>query len=256
MPKPNSSNVAIKTIVRLIVEGQLSPGASVTEEGLAARLKMSRTPIREAIRHLVTLGLLERKSPHGLQAAPFSIEQAIQVLCIREELECLTLRLSGGQIPKKELYRLREELLAADAASCRDEQGLQQKVAASAHVHELLADSAASAPLRQILAVLQPHATRERYFSMKVWHLLPERMRVAKRAHRQHLAIIDALLADRVAAAEKTLREHLREVRELLIERFGVQARGEWTIGSLTDLGGPAKGGRGPRRRRTDLSVE
>lgn len=55
----------------LIVDGSLAPGERVTERGLAERLAVSATPVREAIKRLETDGLVERKSPRTvLVAAP------------------------------------------------------------------------------------------------------------------------------------------------------------------------------------------
>ena len=46
-----------------IVDGLLAPGERVTERGLAERLSVSATPIREAIKRLKADGLLEQHSP-------------------------------------------------------------------------------------------------------------------------------------------------------------------------------------------------
>ena len=52
-----------RTIRAAITTGELRPGQKVTERGLAERLSVSPTPVREAIRRLEQDGLLERSGP-------------------------------------------------------------------------------------------------------------------------------------------------------------------------------------------------
>lgn len=58
---------------------ELRPGAKVTERGLAERLDMSPTPVREAIRRLEQDGLLERTGPRTVKVSAIS-EKTIQDL--------------------------------------------------------------------------------------------------------------------------------------------------------------------------------
>lgn len=60
---------AYQQLREAIVAGLLSPGERVTERGLAERLTVSPTPIREAIKRLEADGLLERRSPRTVCVA-------------------------------------------------------------------------------------------------------------------------------------------------------------------------------------------
>jgi DNA-binding GntR family transcriptional regulator len=62
-----------------ITTGELRPGQKVTERGLAERLSVSPTPVREAIRRLEQDGLLERAGPRTVKVATFG-DVAIQDL--------------------------------------------------------------------------------------------------------------------------------------------------------------------------------
>lgn len=54
---------------RQIIEGRLEPGQRVTEEELAQRIGVSRTPVREAMRALEGQGLIERHRGRGISVA-------------------------------------------------------------------------------------------------------------------------------------------------------------------------------------------
>src|SRR5688572_12151869 len=52
-----------------ILTGELAPGAKVTERGMAERLAVSQTPVREALRRLELDGLIERIGPRTVLVA-------------------------------------------------------------------------------------------------------------------------------------------------------------------------------------------
>ncbi|HET6704479.1 GntR family transcriptional regulator [Amycolatopsis sp.] len=70
---------AYRAIRDAITTGELRPGQKVTERGLAERLSVSPTPVREAIRRLEQDGLLERTGPRTVQVTAFG-DSAIQDL--------------------------------------------------------------------------------------------------------------------------------------------------------------------------------
>lgn len=63
---------AYRTIRAAIASAELRPGQKVTERGLAERLDVSPTPVREAIRRLEQDGLLQRTRPRTVQVAVLS----------------------------------------------------------------------------------------------------------------------------------------------------------------------------------------
>src|SRR3954466_15561268 len=88
---------------RLILEGALAPGEALVERTLAERLKVSRTPVREAIFRLEREGLIEAVDGKGAFVASFTIEDLIEVYQIREGLEPLAARLACPHITDADL---------------------------------------------------------------------------------------------------------------------------------------------------------
>lgn len=63
-----------------ILEGELAPGERVTEEGLAARIGVSRTPVREALLRLESQGLVLRRRGRGITVAELTTFEEAGVL--------------------------------------------------------------------------------------------------------------------------------------------------------------------------------
>jgi len=72
-----------------IVRGALRPGAALDETEIAQRFKVSRTPVREALRQLAASGLIESRPHHGAVVARPSIERLNGMFEAMAELEAL-----------------------------------------------------------------------------------------------------------------------------------------------------------------------
>ncbi|CAL9333456.1 hypothetical protein SUDANB121_00131 [Nocardiopsis dassonvillei] len=94
--------------------GELKPGEKITERGLAERLSVSPTPVREAIRRLETERLLERTGPRTVVVA--SIEDtAVQELAeVEVALRGLVARFAARHATDAQIDRLDDILDEAD----------------------------------------------------------------------------------------------------------------------------------------------
>lgn len=87
---PNPSALAERVFARLrsdILHARLHPGEAVSENGLAARLEVSRTPVREAMQRLVREGLVQVLPQRGSYVALLSIRRIRDALFVREAVE-------------------------------------------------------------------------------------------------------------------------------------------------------------------------
>ena len=87
--QPLDRERAYQEIAGLIVESKLDPGDPVTERGLANRLGIGRTPIREAIRELVRDGILEVHPARGTCVRSISLQDLGELFEMRHVLEGL-----------------------------------------------------------------------------------------------------------------------------------------------------------------------
>ncbi|MBO0801881.1 MAG: GntR family transcriptional regulator [Nocardiopsaceae bacterium] len=97
------SEEAFRAIQRQIERGQLPGGARLTMQALSDELRMSLTPIREALRMLQAHGLVEYRPHHGHVVTRYSITRAEEIYLLRETLEPLATRLATERASAGEL---------------------------------------------------------------------------------------------------------------------------------------------------------
>ncbi|WP_345814773.1 phosphonate utilization associated transcriptional regulator [Paraburkholderia sp. PREW-6R] len=104
-------------IERHIVEGELAPGDKLNEADWAARLHVSRGPVREAFRALEQAGLVRTEKNRGVFVRTLSLAEADEIDAVRAVLEEAACRMLAVQIDARKLAGLREWLDAMRAAS-------------------------------------------------------------------------------------------------------------------------------------------
>ena len=103
-------DVVFKTLREAILRGDLKPGERLMELQLAAKLGVSRTPIREAIRMLQQEGLAVTIPRRGAEVAAMTEKDMEDVLQVREALEILAVQLASEKITKEQIAELEERL--------------------------------------------------------------------------------------------------------------------------------------------------
>jgi DNA-binding GntR family transcriptional regulator len=107
----------VRTKVREAIEsGQYQPGSRVRENDVAEWLKVSRTPVREALRHLEAEGLLVFVPWRGVIVAELDRRQVAELYKVRAALEGLAASLAARHISDTELSLLRDLLARGDRA--------------------------------------------------------------------------------------------------------------------------------------------
>jgi DNA-binding GntR family transcriptional regulator len=89
-----------------IVRGVLAPGAPLDETDIARRFKVSRTPVREALRQLAASGLIETRAHRGAVVARPTIERLTGMFEAMAELEALCAGLAAERMTPVERHRL------------------------------------------------------------------------------------------------------------------------------------------------------
>ena len=96
------------TLEDMIVSGVLRPGEKLDEAELAARFKMSRTPVREALKALRATGLIEIRGRQGVTVATISIPVLLEMFQMMAALEGLCAKLAARRATVAERTGLRE----------------------------------------------------------------------------------------------------------------------------------------------------
>jgi len=102
---------------RLVITGELAPGSRIVEDRLAARLGVSRNPVREALQALAAEGFVEILPRRGAMVAQITTQQAEDLFDVRAALEPLAARLAARRAGPADVARLSEVLERARRAT-------------------------------------------------------------------------------------------------------------------------------------------
>lgn len=208
MPKPETWSAALaEHLARQIATGALPPGAPLDETRLAARHGVSRTPVREAIRHLAAIGLAEAAPRRGAVVARADPLRLAEMFAVLAELEALAAGLAAEHMRPAERRALTERHHAmAGLLRAGDADGYR---AANLGFHAAIAEGAGNAYLAELST-----GTRLRLAPFRGVRF--DTPRGMARSHTEHGEILAAIAAgDRGAAAEAMRRHILRTAAAL-----------------------------------------
>jgi DNA-binding GntR family transcriptional regulator len=103
-------------VVRLILAGELPSGGWVDEKRVIDRLRVSRTPFREAIGILAKGGLVEIKPYRGFYVRSFSRSETADLYELFKRLECFAVELAVPQMSDHDIRRFENMLIEAGLA--------------------------------------------------------------------------------------------------------------------------------------------
>src|SRR5262245_36379145 len=115
------ARAAQQEIERLILGGELGPGAKLTEAWLSERLGVSRGPIREAFRMLEEAGLVRLEKNRGVFVRDIPVDEAIEIYDLRAVMDELVGRNLAKRITNEQMKALRGIVERMDAAARNDD---------------------------------------------------------------------------------------------------------------------------------------
>ena len=192
-------------IRQAITSGRFVPGQRLSERELAVQYGVSRTPIREAFRHLIQEGLVVYKPNSGYRIIPLSEELARHILVVRETLESIAARLAAQRDPKGTAEMMVETI--AKARRAYREGQLSELISANQRFHQALVESSGNSVLKAMYRTLQGYIGLMMSVSLS-WPRRP------LETIREHGEIIRALKSGNPDAAEKAIRRHVRNAYE------------------------------------------
>ncbi len=93
-------------IRQLILFGEMAPGQSVTIQGLTDRLNVGMTPVREAIRRLISEGALKFQGNRRVSVPVLSDKDVSQLIFARKTIESQLTRIAANKIKRTEITML------------------------------------------------------------------------------------------------------------------------------------------------------
>lgn len=205
---------AAEEIRKLIFDGELKDGQPIRQDFLAARLGISRTPIREALVQLETEGLV-RSVPHkGAVVTGLSLEEIRETFELRELLEPALLKASAPRLTGEDFMKLKA-ILKEYSAELRT-----RNVARWGELNTILHTTLyarAERPQTESIVARLLHAS-DRYTRLQLLM-----MKGLKRAEAEHAEIVEHCEKGRIARAAMELKQHIAHVKSELVRFVKLQ---------------------------------
>lgn len=183
-----------------IITGVISSGTRLVETSLASQMKVSRTPVREALHKLALEGFL-----YSIPRAGYIVEETSEadikdLFATRTAIEQIAVKWAIEKITDEELQRLEVNLRKTDDAI--NTGTTESMMDLDAEFHQTIYRAARSKTLYKISQTLSDHTLRFRIACIHV----PE---IAVRARQGHTEIFKALKTRNASLAEKAVKDHL-----------------------------------------------
>jgi DNA-binding GntR family transcriptional regulator len=186
-----------------IISAELAPGRQLSENELAARLGVSRTPIREALVRLRDERLVEIVPQLGTFVTRISTPAVADAQFIREALECACVRRAAELATEDDVAALEDNIRAQEHA--RDSDDFDAFYLLDDAFHQSLCDMSEHRAVWPVSQRARGHLNRVRRLSMPVPSYLAEMIE-------QHRRVVSAVADHDCDGAEALLRDHLRNV--------------------------------------------
>lgn len=189
----------------LIFSGQLLPADRLVETEVAARLNVSRTPVREALQKLHADGLVVEAPRGGYAVAELSPEYILDHYAVREVLEGLAARLAATAATELELLQLAVELDAIKRANKAND--IDELAARNAAFYHLIAKASHNVALIEVLGLLQDRLRMLRDFNLRVTSRRAE-------AIKEQQLLMDAIASRNPDASEQAAKALVANARQ------------------------------------------
>lgn len=204
--KGNAAETAFNKIVQKINDYELSSGEVVSDLELSNELEISRTPVREAIQHLIDLGLLERTATKVVVKS-ITLTDITEIFQVREAIEVMSARiiLDNGGLNDSQ----KEELLDIHRNLCDDisNGNFDKNFSDDTRFHDKIIGYSGNSRLIDISGRINLQSQRLRWLTL----LTPSRYADTRDEHQR---IVDSLLNRETYGAALAIRKHLQSSLE------------------------------------------
>lgn len=192
----------------LLIEGRIAPGAKLNERVLAEQLRVSRTPLREAIKLLAVEGLVDLLPNRGAVAVKLTEEDIVHSFEVLAGLEALSGRFAAQRITDAELAEMRAMHFEMLAAYTRRDLSSYYRLNAAIHaaINAAAKNPVLTATYNRINARVQSLRFRTNQNEAK-WKL----------AVAEHEQMLEALARRDAGALAQVLVDHLHHKRDTVL---------------------------------------
>ncbi|MYN06300.1 GntR family transcriptional regulator [Pseudoduganella aquatica] len=196
----NRSTELREALEEMIAVGTLSPGQHLDETELAARFEVSRTPIREALIQLASMGVVVIRPRRGAIVAELGPQQLVEMFEVMSELEATCGRLAARRMTVEE-----QQALQAAHQACKealDSQGPDDYYYRNEAFHEAIYAGSHNQFLIEQARSLYRRLRPYRRLQLRVRNRLSN-------SYAEHDGVVQAIISGDGDKAAELLREHV-----------------------------------------------
>jgi DNA-binding GntR family transcriptional regulator len=188
---------------------RLGPGAVLTEVALAARFRVSRTPVREALALLQTQRLVEPDGLGLMRVAAISVESVRELYELLQGLEGLASALAAARRTEEQMAQIEDAMQHMEAA-LGEQDAFALWAPADIRLHTLILEAAGNKSLLEMVISTRDQVNRMRIF-------LSRRAQRMARSTAQHRENVEAIRERDAQRAEQKMRAHLQDFAAELV---------------------------------------
>jgi phosphonate utilization transcriptional regulator len=202
------ASAALQEIERLILMGELPPGAKLTEAALSERLGVSRGPIREAFRRLEEAGLVRQEKNRGVFVRDIALDEAAEIYDLRAVMDELAGRRLARSISAEQSRVLRAIVERMEQAARADDADAYHLL--NLEFHERVVEFAGNRKMSAIYRKLVKELALARRRNLSEQQALPH-------SAAEHRQILKAIGSGDPEAAGRALFEHAESSKQRML---------------------------------------
>jgi DNA-binding GntR family transcriptional regulator len=194
-----------------ILSEKLAPGQWLVERDISEKYKISRTPVRELLRALVSDGVISLEPSKGYYVRKLTIEEVIEIFQVREAIEGAATRLSslmGDDSFFNHIAKLKSQFEKLDIPS-----DSLSGVVKGTELHITIITAANNSLLSEFYKKLNN-------LNGLIRNMTKKSIKIETQSKEAHLAITQAILDKNPEKSAQCMRQHLRDTCKLLVEEY------------------------------------
>lgn len=202
------ASAAQHEIERLILGGELLPGAKLTEATLSERLGVSRGPIREAFRRLEEAGLVRQEKNRGVFVRDIALAEAAEIYDLRAVMDELAGRRLAQTITAEQSRALRGVVERMEQAARADDADAYHLL--NLEFHDRVVEFAGNRKMSSMYRKLVKELALARWRNLSEEQALPH-------SAAEHRQILKAIASGDADAAGRALFEHAEASKQRML---------------------------------------
>jgi len=196
-------DIIFEKLQKAIFSGKFKSGERITEKEITEELKVSRTPVREALYRLASTGLIKIIPHRGFLISRWSSMEIKDVIELRIALEVFAVKLAIKRILPNEINEIKILVAKMEKAVKRKD------IMKASHLNSLFHDKIVRASKnKELFEVMEPIKNKIHHFRI-ISIFTPNRL---KESLKEHKEILNALINKDDELAQKLMVKHIQEV--------------------------------------------